>query len=60
MNNKSEIAHKDLREFEAAIERWFVETMHHSPVSRTVEIYNHVRASVDALKQRIESLLKEL
>jgi hypothetical protein len=33
--------------------------MHHSPVSRTVEIYNHVRASVDDLKQRIEQLLKE-
>ena len=60
MNTEDGGAQTDLREFEAAIETWFVETMHHSPVSRSVEIYNHVRASVDALKQRIEQLLKEL
>ena len=60
MNNESEGAQKSLRDFKGEIEAWFVETMHHSPVSRTVEVFNHVRASVDVLKQRIEQLLKEL
>ena len=39
--------------FAAEIERWFVERMHNSPVSRDTEIYNHVRAAVDDLKIRI-------
>ena len=48
------------RDLEAQIENWFVETMHNSPVSRATEIFNHVRASVDALKQRLAALLQEL
>ena len=39
--------------FAAEIERWFVERMHNSPVSRDTEIYNHVRAAVDDLTIRI-------
>jgi succinylarginine dihydrolase len=32
------------------IERWFFERFHNSPVSRDVELFNHVRAAVDELK----------
>ena len=49
-----------LRDLETEIENWFVETMHNSPVSRATEIFNHVRASVDALKQRLAALHQEL
>ena len=49
-----------LRDIEDQIDRWFVETMHNSPVSRATDILNHVRASVDALKQRLAALFKEL
>jgi hypothetical protein len=45
---------------EDQIDRWFVDTMHNSPVSRATDILNHVRASVDALKQRLAALLQEL
>ncbi|MGO8740069.1 hypothetical protein [Rhodoblastus sp.] len=44
---------------EAEIESWFVETIHQSPVSRATEIFNHVRAAVDALKARLAALLQE-
>ncbi len=60
MNNDPATPDHRLREIEAQIENWFVETMHHSPVSRATEIFNHVRASVDALKQRLAALLQEL
>jgi hypothetical protein len=53
---QSEVA---AREIEAAIESWFVETMHHSPVSRATDIFNHVRAAVDVLKARLAALLQE-
>ncbi len=46
-------------EIEAEIESWFVETIHQSPVSRATEIFNHVRAAVDALKARLAALLQE-
>lgn len=48
------------RDIEIQIDKWFVETMHNSPVSRATEIFNHVRVSVDALKQRFAALLQEL
>jgi hypothetical protein len=48
------------RDIEAQIENWFVETMHNSPASRATEIFNHVRASVDALKHRLAALFQEL
>jgi hypothetical protein len=42
---------------EAEIEAWFVEHVMNSPVSRAgAEIYNHVRAAVDALKTRLAAL----
>jgi hypothetical protein len=41
---------------EAEIEAWFVEHIMNSTVSRATEIYNHVRAAVDALKQRLSAL----
>ncbi|MCI4680177.1 hypothetical protein K9U39_10975 [Rhodoblastus acidophilus] len=44
---------------EAEIESWFVEAIHHSPVSRATEIFNHVRVAVDALKARLAGLLQE-
>jgi hypothetical protein len=44
---------------EAEIESWFVEAIHQSPVSRATEIFNHVRAAVDALKARLAALLQE-
>lgn len=61
-NGNTEPAAPDqrLRDIEAQIESWFVETMHNSPVSQATEIFNHVRASVDALKQRLVALLQEL
>ncbi|WP_296709825.1 hypothetical protein [Rhodoblastus sp.] len=48
-----------VREIEAAIDSWFVETMHHSPVSRATDIFNHVRVAVDVLKARLAALLQE-
>ncbi len=48
------------RDIETQIDKWFVETMYESPVSRATEIFNHVRVSVDALKQRLAALLQEL
>ena len=60
MNNDPATPDRRLHEIEAQIETWFVETMHHSPVSRATEIFNHVRASVNALKQRLAALLQEL
>lgn len=35
------------------IEKWFVERIHDSPVSRHTEVYNHVRAAVDDLKKML-------
>ncbi len=41
----------------AEVEAWFVEQIQNSPVSRAgAEIYNHVRAAVDALKTRLSAL----
>lgn len=60
MNNQPEAPDRRVSEVEALIERWFVETMHNSPVSRASEIFNHARASVDALKQRLAAFLQEL
>jgi hypothetical protein len=59
MNQKSEASDRLESEIVALIETWFVETMHNSPVSRATEIFNHVRVSVDALKQRLAALLQE-
>jgi hypothetical protein len=60
MNNAPAPPDQPLRDIEAQIENWFVETIHNSPVSRATEIFNHVRASVDALKQRLAALMQEL
>jgi hypothetical protein len=38
------------QKFYAIIERWFFERFHNSPVSRDVELFNHVRAAVDELE----------
>ncbi|WP_298421054.1 hypothetical protein [Rhodoblastus sp.] len=46
-------------EIEAAVDAWFVESFHNSPVSRATEIFNHVRAAVDALQERLGAILKE-
>lgn len=63
MKNSSERSETLAREieanFEAIIESWFVEAMHHSPVSRATDIFNHVRVAVDVLKQRLAALLQE-
>jgi hypothetical protein len=37
----------------AAIERWFHDNLANSPVSRSVEAINHLRASLDALAAEI-------
>ncbi len=60
MNKETEAPDHRASEVEALIERWFVETMHNSPVSRASEIFNHVRASVDTLKQRLAAHFQEL
>jgi hypothetical protein len=57
--NASEQSEVIAREIEAAIESWFVETIHNSPVSRATEIFNHVRVAVDVLKKRLAALLQE-
>ncbi|MDI9847558.1 hypothetical protein QM467_05720 [Rhodoblastus sp. 17X3] len=57
--NTSEKSEATAREIEAAIDSWFVETMHHSPVSRATDIFNHVRVAVDVLKARLAALLQE-
>lgn len=38
------------------IERWFVDRIHNSVVSRQTEILNHVRQALDELKQRLRAL----
>jgi hypothetical protein len=45
---------------EQEIERWFIETMHNSQVSRATEIYNHIREAVGQLKPRLVALIGEL
>ncbi|QGM45832.1 hypothetical protein [Methylocystis heyeri] len=45
---------------EQEIERWFVETIHNSQVSRATEIYNHIREAVGQLKPRLVALIGEL
>jgi hypothetical protein len=57
--NASEKSETPAREIEAAIDSWFVETMHHSPVSRATDIFNYVRVAVDVLKARLAALLQE-
>lgn len=37
----------------AEIEAWFVRSFHDSVVSRHTDAFNHVRASVDALKKQL-------
>lgn len=37
-----------------AIEAWFVEFIHNSPISRDSEVYNHARKAVDELKKRAQ------
>ncbi|WP_298353967.1 hypothetical protein [Rhodoblastus sp.] len=59
MNERTEVTPDLGPRIEAEIESWFVETIHHSPVSRATEIFNHVRAAVDALKARLAALLQE-
>ena len=58
-NNEEVAQDQRLRDIEDQIDLWFVETMHNSPVSRATDIFNHVRASVAALKQRLAALLQE-
>ncbi|HLG86253.1 MAG TPA: hypothetical protein VKZ79_03550 [Alphaproteobacteria bacterium] len=41
----------------AAIERWFHDNFANSPVSRSVEAINHLRASLDALEVEIAATL---
>ena len=41
---------------DAAIEAWFVEQIHNSPVSRATDAFNHVRSAVDDLKTRLARL----
>ena len=60
MNIEFETLDRLSHEIDARIENWFVETMHNSPVSRATEILNHVRMSVDVLKQRLAALLQEI
>lgn len=43
----------DLSDTCAKIEAWFSRHIHDSPVSRNTEVYNHVRAAVDALKKEL-------
>jgi hypothetical protein len=45
---------------EQEIERWFVESIHNSPVSRATEINNHLREAVSQLKPRLVTLIGEL
>jgi len=59
MQMSSEESEKLTREMDAEIESWFAETMRHSPVSRATDIFNHVRASVDDLKQRLAAISQE-
>ncbi len=59
MNEAAEKSPRLGPRIEAEIESWFVETIHQSPVSRATEIFNHVRAAVDALKARLAALLQE-
>lgn len=35
-----------------AIEAWFVEFIHNSPISRDSEAFNHARKAVNVLKER--------
>jgi hypothetical protein len=44
---------------EQEIERWFVEAIHNSEVSRATEIYNHIREAVGQLKPRLVALIGE-
>lgn len=44
---------------EQEIERWFVEAIHNSQVSRATEIYNHIREAVARLKPRLVALIGE-
>lgn len=37
------------------IDRWFVERIHNSVVSRQTEILNYLRQAIDELKQRLNS-----
>lgn len=59
MNGSQEKSERLARDIDAQIESWFVETMHHSSVSRATEIFNHVRVAVDALKAQIAAVLQE-
>ncbi|HUO54278.1 MAG TPA: hypothetical protein VMU18_06040 [Rhodoblastus sp.] len=59
MTDSSQPSGRPRADIEAEIEAWFVEAIHHSPVSRATEIFNHVRAAVDALKSRLATLFQE-
>lgn len=39
-----------------AVESWFVEQIHNSPVSRDTATFNHVRQAVDELKKRLGAI----
>jgi hypothetical protein len=41
---------------DAAVDRWFMDFIHGSPVSRATEIYNHVYSATQTLKQRLKEL----
>ncbi len=41
---------------DAAIDLWFVERIHNSPVSRDTTAFNHISASVADLKSRLKGI----
>lgn len=43
-----------LPDYEAAIDRWFADTMPGSPLARSTEAYNHVYAALKDLKTRLK------
>jgi hypothetical protein len=47
------------RAIERTVQSWFVETMHHSPISRVTEHFNHIRIAVELLKERLAAILQE-
>ncbi len=37
------------------VDRWFLDTIHSSPVSRVTEAYNHVHKATQELKRRLSA-----
>ncbi len=47
----------DAERADALVERWFLDSFHGSPVARSTEAWNHVRAATDELRRRLAALL---